>query len=140
MRPSAIGVRFARRSTGIFEANSPFLFATNKLSRCYLVTHLSLTLLCGYFPTTDHYIYEKDAQSSELSPLVINIPHEEIGSEASNLSNANIKRRNFIVSISTAMAFLSQQSAHTIENPLNLKGTFWETGQLYKKTKHLTIT
>ena len=78
-------------------------------------------------------MYEKDAQSSELSPLVINIPHEELGSEASNLSNTNIKRRNFIVSISTAMVFLSQQSANAMENPLNLKGTFWETGQLYKE-------
>lgn len=54
-------------------------------------------------------------------------------------ANAVVARRNFLVGISTAATLLSSQSqsANAIDNPLNLKGTFWETGQLYEKSTPL---
>ena len=58
-------------------------------------------------------------------------------------SNAIPQRRKLITSILATTFFTAtlpssqqhnQQAANAMDNPLNLKGTFWETGQLYEKS------
>lgn len=55
-----------------------------------------------------------------------------------NDNTSLLKRKKFLTGIPTATAFLYAQSsakkANAIDNPFNLKGTFWETGQLYEKS------
>ena len=61
-----------------------------------------------------------------------------------NDNTSLLKRKKFLTGISKATtttitaAFLyaqcSANKANAIDNPFNLKGTFWETGQLYEKS------
>lgn len=55
--------------------------------------------------------------------------------------NNNAKRRKFLSTLTLPIAaalLISQQAtppmANAVDNPLNLKGTFWETGRLYEKS------
>jgi len=63
---------------------------------------------------------------------------DDAGSEASasTLGDRAIRRRSFLAGLVSAATLVSShsKSATAIDNPLNLKGTFWETGKLYEKS------
>lgn len=83
------------------------------------------------------------------------VPNAQI--QPATVENQRFGRRNVLASLTSAavvfvlpdqltsnengsnfkQTWLHPQSAMAIDNPLNLKGTFWETGQLYEKSNAL---
>jgi len=96
-----------------------------------VICPLSLSLLRGH--SNNNADCENNVKEDTQSPLE--------SARSTTLIHRNNQRRNFLIGLTTITTTMlsSQQSTYAIGNPLNLKGTFWETGQLYEKSKNPII-
>ena len=102
--------------------------------RSFLIIKIICYINYACIPLKAFSKYNILTHDCKRSTFNLNLSFHDISFQSSDSDTKNMKhstaRRKFLIAVLST----TTTTANAIDNPLNLKGTFWETGQIYQKS------